>query len=86
MALGVPVLVSDLPALREIVDPPTRGVVAPVGDAAGLAAAIERLIDDPQERARLGAAGLDWVRAERTWAANGPRYRAAYEAILGPLD
>jgi glycosyltransferase involved in cell wall biosynthesis len=86
MALGLPVLVTDLPALREIVDPPRRGAVAPVGDPIGLAAAMERLLDDPAERARLGAAGRDWVRRERTWAANGPRYRAAYERILGPLD
>ncbi|HEY2917090.1 MAG TPA: glycosyltransferase family 4 protein [Candidatus Limnocylindrales bacterium] len=86
MALGLPVLVSDLPALREIVDPPHRGAVAPPGDAAGLADAIARLLDDPAERARLGEAGRDWVRRERTWAANGARYRAAYERILGPLD
>ncbi len=36
-------------------------------------------------RARVAAAGRAWVRTERTWASNGPRYRAAYEAILGPL-
>lgn len=86
MALGVPVLVSDLPALREIVDPPARGAVAPPGDSGGLAEAIERLIDDPATRASLGAAGRAWVRAERTWMSNGPRYRAAYEAIVGPLS
>ena len=85
MALGIPVLVSDLPALREIVDPPHRGVVAPPGDPIALAAAIEALADDPDRRAALAAAGRDWVRRERTWTANGPRYRAAYEAILGPL-
>lgn len=85
MALGLPVLVSALPALREIVDPPHRGATAPVGDPIALARAIEALLDDPDERARLGAAGRDWVRRERTWAANGPRYRAAYERILGPL-
>ena len=39
MALGIPVLVSDLPALREIVDPPHRGVVAPPGDPVALATA-----------------------------------------------
>ena len=33
----------------------------------------------------LGAAGQAWVRRERSWAANGPRYRAAYERIVGPL-
>jgi glycosyltransferase involved in cell wall biosynthesis len=86
MALGLPVLVSDLPALREIVDPPHRGATAPPGDPLALGRAIESRLDDPGERARLGAAGRDWVRRERTWAANGPRYRAAYERILGPLD
>jgi glycosyltransferase involved in cell wall biosynthesis len=86
MALGLPVLVSDLPALREIVDPPARGAVAPAGDVGALASAIARLLDDPAERARVGEAGRDWVRRERTWTANGPRYRAAYERILGPLD
>lgn len=86
MALGIPVLVSDLPALREIVDPPRRGATSPPGDPRLLATAIERLIDDPELRLRLGIAGREWVRAERTWAANGPRYRAAYEAIVGPID
>lgn len=85
MALGLPVLVSDLGGLREIVDPPHRGAVAPPGDPIGLADAIERLADDPAERERIAGAGRAWVRAERTWASNGPRYRAAYEKILGPL-
>ena len=86
MALGRPVLVSDLPALREIVDPPGRGITAPPGDAAALATAIERLMDDAGLRDRIAAAGRSWVRSDRTWSANGPRYRGAYEAILGPLD
>jgi glycosyltransferase involved in cell wall biosynthesis len=85
MALGLPVLVSDLPALREIVDPPNRGAVAPPGDPDALADAIVALVDDPAQRERLGAAGREWVRRERSWAANGPRYLAAYERILGPL-
>jgi glycosyltransferase involved in cell wall biosynthesis len=86
MALGIPVLVSDLPALREIVDPPNRGAVAPPGDVGALADAIESLVDDPARRAKLGQAGRAWVRAERTWLSNGPRYRAAYEAMIGPLS
>ncbi len=86
MAMGVPVLVSDLPALREIVDPPNRGMTAPPGDPIGLADAIEELMDDAGLRGRIAQEGHDWVVSERTWAANGPRYRAAYEAILGPID
>ena len=86
MAIGLPVLVSDLPALREIVDPPQRGLVAPPGDASELATAIARLADDPHLRQRLGLAGQAWVRTERTWASNGARYLATYEAIIGPID
>ena len=86
MALGIPVLVSDLPALREIVDPPNRGVTAPPGDAVALADTIAALADDPDWRARLAAAAREWVLRERSWAANGARYRTTYESILGPLD
>jgi glycosyltransferase involved in cell wall biosynthesis len=86
MALGRPVLVSDLPALTEIVDPPNRGLAAPVGDPVGLADAIEQAMDDQALRASVAEAGRQWVRTERTWATNGPRYRAAYESIIGPID
>jgi glycosyltransferase involved in cell wall biosynthesis len=85
MALRLPVLVSDLPALREIVDPPNRGVVVPPGDPTRLADAIARLRSDPALRSRIATAGFEWVRRERTWASNGPRYRAAYEAVVGPI-
>ncbi len=85
MAQGRPLLVSDLPALTEIVDPPNRGHAARAGDPIALADAIDALMDDPVERARIAEAGRAWVMTERTWASNGPRYRAAYEAILGPL-
>ena len=85
MAIGLPVLVSDLPALREIVDAPRRGLVAPPGDAPELATSIALLADDPNLRKQLGMAGQRWVRAERTWASNGARYLAAYEAIVGPI-
>ena len=86
MAIGLPVLVSDLPALREIVDAPRRGLVAPPGDASELASSIALLADDPKLRQQLGLAGQQWVRAERSWASNGARYLAAYEAIIGPID
>jgi glycosyltransferase involved in cell wall biosynthesis len=82
MAMGVPIVVSDVPALREIAEPDERGLVFPVGDAAGLAAVLLQLLDRPELRARLGAAGRDWVLAERTWQANGRRYRQLYQDVL----
>ncbi len=80
MALGRPIIVSDLPALTEIAPHEVRGLVFPAGDASGLATTIERSMDRPDERAALADAARTWVLAERTWRANGPRLREAYAA------
>ena len=81
MATGIPVIVSDLPALTEIIAPGERGLAFPAGDARALADAAELLIDNPTLARRLAEAGRAWVTAERTWAANGPRYRAVYDSV-----
>jgi glycosyltransferase involved in cell wall biosynthesis len=79
LAMGIPLVVADLPALREIAEPDARGLAFPAGDAAALAAALERLIDQPELRERLAREGRAWVARERSWSANGPLLRSAYE-------
>jgi glycosyltransferase involved in cell wall biosynthesis len=78
MAMERPLVVSDLPALREIAAPDERGLVFAPDDVDALVACLERLIDAPELGRALGAAGRAWVLRERTWAANGPTYQAAY--------
>jgi phosphatidylinositol alpha-mannosyltransferase len=63
MVSGVPVVGSDIPALREVLDGGKAGILVPVGDAAGLAAAVTGLVDDPVRRAELAELGRK--RAER---------------------
>lgn len=82
MAAGLPVLVSDLPALTEITGDGQRGESFAVGDAGALADALVRLAHDPQRRDRLAAAGRAWVESERSWGANGLRYREIYDRAL----
>src|SRR5262245_435434 len=73
MALGRPVVASQLPALAELIgDGPAgatdvAGLLVPPDDPAALAKAIAELRDDPALRQRLGAAGREAVSTSRTW-------------------
>jgi glycosyltransferase involved in cell wall biosynthesis len=68
----VPVIASDAvgAVAGGLVRHERNGLVVPAGDPDALAAAIRRLVDDPELRARLGAAGPEDVRAytPQAWA------------------
>jgi glycosyltransferase involved in cell wall biosynthesis len=82
LAMARPLVVADLPALLEIAEPEARGLAFPAGDAAALATVLERLMDEPELGRRMGEAGRAWVARERSWSANGPRFRAVYDQVL----
>jgi glycosyltransferase involved in cell wall biosynthesis len=82
LAMERPLVVADLPALVEIAAPEERGLVFREGDAASLADALERLIEDPALGERIGKAGRAWVAKERSWTDNGPMFREVYRRVL----
>jgi glycosyltransferase involved in cell wall biosynthesis len=55
MASGLPVVVSDVPGFDDLLKDGVEGLKAPPGDSEALAAALERLLDDPSLRQRLAA-------------------------------
>ncbi|HEY0191216.1 MAG TPA: glycosyltransferase, partial [Kofleriaceae bacterium] len=57
MSLGRAVITTTAPGCRDTVIDGDSGLLVPVRDAAALAAAIQRLADDPALLARLAAAG-----------------------------
>jgi glycosyltransferase involved in cell wall biosynthesis len=59
MALGKPVVAGAAGGPTEIVADGVTGLLSPYGDAAALAAAIRRYLDDPALARRLGAAGRE---------------------------
>ncbi|HEX4291618.1 MAG TPA: glycosyltransferase family 4 protein [Trebonia sp.] len=81
MASGLPVVVSGVKALSEIVNDKVTGLLSPPLDAAALADALAELLDSPELRAELGANAREWVARDRTWAHNAARYREAYERL-----
>jgi glycosyltransferase involved in cell wall biosynthesis len=58
MACGVPAVVSNVGALPEMVQDGVNGHVVQARAPRELALALERLVTDPAERRRMGAAGL----------------------------
>jgi glycosyltransferase involved in cell wall biosynthesis len=88
MASGLPVVVSAVRALEEIINDQVTGLTSPPLDAGALADRLQELLASPDRRAALGARAREWVSRDRTWAHNAVRYRAAYErlgAVLSPL-
>lgn len=67
MAMAKAVVVSDVAALTEIVSDGHTGRAFAKGDATALARVLAELMDDPEQRQRLGAEAREWVRAERDW-------------------
>ncbi len=67
MASGRPIVISDLPVLREVLRPDVDALMVPPEDPDALIAALERLRDDPELGNRLAASALERVRTQFTW-------------------
>ena len=54
MSIGVPAIITDVGGMAEVVRLSGAGLMAPVGDSAGMAEAIVKLAGDPELRAEFG--------------------------------
>lgn len=67
MAAGLPVVVSRVGQLAELIQPEINGLFCPPGDAQALAAALRRLREGSAFRGLLGKAARATVLREHTW-------------------
>ena len=70
LAAGRPVVAAPTGDVPHCIRPAVGGLLYEPADAAELAAAVERLVDDPAGAAALGRRGREHVRAYHTWRAN----------------
>jgi glycosyltransferase involved in cell wall biosynthesis len=67
MAVGLPVVASDLGQLRQIICPGVNGLLCPPGDAAALADQLQQLQAQPRLRQRLGQAARQTMVENHSW-------------------
>lgn len=81
MAAGVPVVSSDIPGSRDLVDHDRTGWLFKLDDVAALTHALQRCTD-PAERDRVAVAGRSWVLEHYSAAAMAGKYQQLFNRLL----
>ena len=81
MAMGKPVVVTDVAPLARIVRETESGLVVPAGDSQAMAEALARLRDDPALCAELGRNGRAAVEETYNWDRDAERLLDVYERL-----
>lgn len=82
MAAGIPVIASDLPAVREIVSHGDDGWLVRANRPAHLARAIRVLLEHPEQARAIGAAGRRTVAARFSWRLARERHQALCRSLV----
>jgi glycosyltransferase involved in cell wall biosynthesis len=79
MALGKPIVASRIAGIPQVIADGDNGLLVPEGDGPALAAAINRLLDYPQQATQFGKAARARVERELRWSHVAARFEAVYE-------
>src|SRR5690625_4750627 len=82
MATGLPIIASDFPLWREIVEGAGAGLLVDPLDPKAIAAAMAWILDHPEEAEEMGRRGQEAVRTKFNWAPEGEKLVALYERLL----
>ena len=86
MAAGRPVVASAVGGLQTLVRDGKTGIHVPPGDVAALRAGIQRLLNDPSERFRMGEAGREHAADYRASEVVPKIEQIYHEVINSPAD
>lgn len=82
MLVGLPVIASDFPLYREVVEPAQCGLIVDPSKPEEIARAMEHLIEHPEEARRMGENGRRAVLEKYNWEKESERLLRIYEAVL----
>jgi glycosyltransferase involved in cell wall biosynthesis len=82
MAAGIPVIASDFPGFREIVEGARCGLLVQPDDPVGIAGAIEFILTHPEEAEEMGKRGQEAVVRQYNWASEERKLLDLYRILL----
>jgi len=82
MALGKPVVVTDVAPLKRVVEETECGIVVPAGDVTGMAEALLSVYDNPDTAAEMGDHGRRAVHDRYNWVTEGEKLAALYDSCI----
>jgi len=83
MAMGKPVIASDIGGHRELVTHDETGILFPAGNADGLAVAITSLLENRDQLDTLRERGMKYVLENKTWKKTISVYKDVYSRLPG---
>jgi glycosyltransferase involved in cell wall biosynthesis len=83
MAAGAPVVSSAIGGTDELIEDDSSGLLVPPGDSEALAAALRRLLGDPELRESLAARARERVERDLTRERMAARVTGVYRELLG---
>lgn len=83
MAAGIPVVASDLPQVRDVVEGSRCGLVVDTTRPEVIAAAMERIAGDPDEARAMGMRGRRAVEEQYNWSVAAAALLRAYDSLIG---
>lgn len=81
MAIGLPVVVADLPGVREVIEPGVEGLLAEPLIASDVAAKVRAILDDPTLARRMGEAARRRAEVRYGLATVAGQLLSLYEAL-----
>lgn len=86
MAAGLPVIASDFPLWRDIVERHECGLLIDPQDPQAIAGAIRWVVENPEEAAKMGARGQAAVQNTYNWSAEESKLLELYKRLIGPPE